>query len=106
VLGTRVDVHGVATELPPSVVHVQPAGAWTSPPTCETYPSGWRVSLSDPSLALVVQPRLRDQELYFPGENTNSMSPLAYWEGDVAVLSESSSEPLGVGYVELTGYAR
>jgi predicted secreted hydrolase len=48
---------------------------------------------------LTLQPQLLDQELWFPGAPS---AMLAYWEGAVAISGDHS----GVGYVELTGYAR
>jgi predicted secreted hydrolase len=105
VLGTRIEADGTASELPPGAVQIEATGEWTSPHTGANYPSGWRLHLSEPAMTLLVQPRLLDQELYFPGE-TDAMRAIAYWEGAVAVRLEDSDQQVGVGYVELTGYAR
>jgi predicted secreted hydrolase len=53
---------------------------------------------------LTVEPQVRDQELWFPdraGAATGA-GGMAYWEGAVTVRGDRT----GVGYVELTGYAR
>jgi predicted secreted hydrolase len=49
---------------------------------------------------LHLRPQLVDQELWFPGVDGHAAMP--YWEGAVAI----SGDRTGVGYVELTGYAR
>ncbi len=53
-------------------------------------------------LALELTPTLLDQEL-----QTTATTGLAYWEGQVEVRGTRAGAPLtGLGYVELTGYAR
>ncbi len=42
---------------------------------------------------------LVDQEL------ANTANGVSYWEGAVAVTDAASGKHVGVGYVELTGYA-
>jgi predicted secreted hydrolase len=44
-------------------------------------------------------PAVRDQEL------ENSVGGVSYWEGAVEVNDAASGRHVGVGYVELTGYA-
>jgi len=48
---------------------------------------------------VVLRPTVADQEL------ANAAGGVSYWEGAVDVLDASTERPLGVGYVELTGYA-
>jgi predicted secreted hydrolase len=104
VYGSQVQADGTVHELAPGSVRTQALGHWTSPHTGATYPSGWLVELDDPPMRLRVLPRLPDQELYFPGAEAEG---LAYWEGAVEVAGERAGAPIrGLGYVELTGYAR
>jgi predicted secreted hydrolase len=53
---------------------------------------------------LNLEPQLADQELWFPDatNTTTGVGSMAYWEGAVSV----SGDRTGLGYVELTGYAR
>jgi predicted secreted hydrolase len=99
VYGTQVLADGRVVDLEPGSVQTEAVGSWTSPHTGGVYPSGWRVTLAD-GARLDLQPRLIDQELYFPGASTHGALP--YLEGAVSV----SGDRAGVGYVELTGYAR
>lgn len=101
VVGTAVSPGGVASEIPPSAIHIQATGEWRSPHTGGDYPSGWRVTVSSQSLSLSVTPLLRDQELV-----TTCSTGVAYWEGAVEVSGPAGARAVsGVGYVELTGYA-
>jgi predicted secreted hydrolase len=105
VYGTQVLADGSTRDLAPGAVRAEALGNWTSPHTGAVYPSGWRLTLSDGG-TLDVSPVLRDQELYFPGfyqgGQGSGVGAMAYWEGAVAITGNRS----GVGYVELTGYAR
>ncbi len=98
--GTAVAADGSASEIPPSVIHTQATGTWTSPVTGGVYPSGWTVALPS-DVALTLTPLLKDQELV-----TTRSTGLAYWEGAVGVTGQQAGKSLsGDGYVELTGYA-
>jgi predicted secreted hydrolase len=101
VYGTRIEADGSARDLAEGAIEITPTGHWTSPHSGGTYPLGWRIEAPDEALRLWVTPRLDDQELYFPGAAVES--PI-YWEGAVLVEDERGSE-VGLGYVELTGYA-
>ena len=104
VYGSQVLADGTVRELPPDSVRAEALGHWTSPHTGARYPSGWLVELADQQLRLRVLPRREDQELYFPGADA---AGLAYWEGAVEIRGERAGAPIGgLGYVELTGYAR
>jgi predicted secreted hydrolase len=74
-------------------------GTWKSPHTGGTYPSGWRVRVPRAGVDVALVPILADQEL------ANTAGGVSYWEGAVDVLDPATRKPLGVGYVELTGYA-
>ena len=101
VFGTRISPSGEASEIPPTDIHTQATGEWTSPRTGGVYPSGWRVTVSSQSLSLAITPLLRDQELV-----TTCSTGVAYWEGAVEMRGSIGAAPVsGVGYVELTGYA-
>jgi len=72
---------------------------WTSEIDGAEYPSTWRVEVPSEGIALRVEPILRDQEMDVT---------VRYWEGAVDLFDADvggSAQPLGRGYVELTGYA-
>jgi predicted secreted hydrolase len=95
--GSLVDRSGHVKYLPLSAFSVAATGSWRSPHTQALYPSGWNVRVNGvPPLSLV--PVVRDQELADP-------TGTSYWEGDVDVRDPRTNASLGVGYVELTGYA-
>ena len=71
---------------------------WRSPRTGALYPAGWRIDLPEVGLSLRVRPTVAEQE-----NVARLAGGLFYWEGAVVVTSEEG-EPLGRGYVELTGY--
>jgi predicted secreted hydrolase len=99
-----IDAHAHDTLLPASALHMTVLGHWRSPVTGATYPSGWRLQVSAPSLslALTLAPELKDQELVVYQSTGN-----AYWEGAVSIQGESGGQSVrGEGYVELTGYAK
>lgn len=78
------------------------AGRWTSKHTGIEYPSGWELDIKNPKVRLVVEPDLKDQELY----NLRSISG-TYWEGSVSVKGDyAGSAVKGKGYVELVGYGK
>ncbi len=101
-MGTFVAGDGTASELPGDAFAVTPLGTWTSPHTGAVYPSGWHITVPALDLALELVPTLLDQEL-----QTFSTTGQAYWEGQVTAQGRRGDTPLtGLGYVELTGYAR
>jgi predicted secreted hydrolase len=101
VWGTYVDPLGGYRPLGAADFQIQPTGSWTSPKTGGTYPMGWNVTHADPSYELRLVPALLDQELVSEG------SAPSYWEGAVDVVGTRAGRPVsGLGYVELTGYAK
>ncbi|MBI5508120.1 MAG: carotenoid 1,2-hydratase [Deltaproteobacteria bacterium] len=75
-------------------VSITATGAWVSPHTGRTYPSGWDIQVL--GMQFHVEPLLDDQEL-----NVSVPPPgVAYWEGACAVTGDAT----GKAYVELTGY--
>ncbi len=99
--GTLVDPAGNATYLGADDFTITPTGAWTSPATSTTYPSGWQIEVPSANIALTVAPILEEQEL-----DTRRTTGVIYWEGAVDVSgSQAGTDVTGHGYVELTGYA-
>lgn len=97
--GSLVDSRGGVRYLRKDDVGVAVSGVWQSPHTGGRYPSGWRVRVPSARLDLVLVPVVLDQEL------ANLTGGVSYWEGAVDVSDAVSGRHLGVGYVELTGYA-
>ncbi|MFQ5859916.1 MAG: lipocalin-like domain-containing protein, partial [Anaerolineae bacterium] len=95
--GSLIEADGAVRHLSREGVAIQVLDRWTSPHTAATYPAGWHLSVPAADLELDVKPYASNQEL-----NVS----YAYWEGAVRVTGESADGPMiGVGYVELTGYA-
>jgi predicted secreted hydrolase len=95
--GSVIDRHALVHALRLADFSIESQSQWRSPHTGGRYPSGWRVRIPGQRLDLVLTPTVADQEL------ANS-SGTSYWEGAVTI-STSTGASLGVGYVELTGYA-
>jgi predicted secreted hydrolase len=99
--GTLVAPDGTARELDANDVSVDVTASWTSPRTGVTYPHGWTIRLTAVDMTLTLTPTLADQEL-----DTRATTTMIYWEGEVEVVGTRNGEPaVGLGYVELTGYA-
>ncbi len=96
--GSIVAPDGAVTYVARAGFSIRATGWWKSPHTGATYPSGWRVRVRGYPHELMVVPVLRDQEL---ADATGT----SYWEGAVDVRDARTGAALGVGYVELTGYA-
>ena len=96
--GSLIDPQGHVTYLPLSDFSTDVTGRWKSPHTSANYPNGWRVKVPSANLDVVLRPILDDQEL-------SNSTGISYWVGAVDVLDPDTQKLLGVGYVELTGYA-
>lgn len=96
--GSIVGRSGDVTHLALSAFSIAATGTWRSPHTGALYPSGWTVNVRGVG-ALTLVPVMRDQELADAGGTS-------YWEGAVDVRDPRTGASLGVGYVELTGYAQ
>ena len=94
-----IDAAGRVTYLPHAAYSTEATGSWKSPHTGGIYPSGWRVRVASAAIDLTLTPTVLDQEL------ANTVGGVSYWEGAVDVSDTASKRALGVGYVELTGYA-
>lgn len=97
--GSLVDARGRVRYLARDGVVVDRVGVWTSPHTGGVYPSGWRLRVPVAGVDVMLVPVLVDQEL------AGTVGGISYWEGAVDVRDTASGRALGVGYVELTGYA-
>jgi predicted secreted hydrolase len=100
--GSYVAADGSLTVLDRRDFTVTPTGSWTSPHSGAVYPSGWSIEYPAGQLSLELGPSLADQEL-----DTTASTNVIYWEGEVTVSGTQAGQPRGgLGYVELTGYAR
>jgi predicted secreted hydrolase len=100
--GTFVDASGRSRHLKREALSVKALSHWTSPHSGARYPVRWRVDLKPLDLTLDVAANLADQEMRTPRS-----TGVVYWEGSVSVKGARAGEPVtGVGYVELTGYAK
>jgi len=98
--GSLVEPDGSVRYLPRDAFTVSATGSWKSPHTGATYPSGWHLRVPSANIDIALQPTVQDQELAV------TSSGVSYWEGAVAATDATSAKPLGLGYVELTGYAQ
>lgn len=99
--GTIVDPAGVAHHLAAEDIDVRVVETWTSPRSGAVYPAGWQIDLPTHDWSILLTPSLADQEL-----QTQATTGVTYWEGEVVVKGVVAGKPaLGLGYVELTGYA-
>ncbi|MGH8165042.1 MAG: lipocalin family protein, partial [Rhodanobacteraceae bacterium] len=97
--GSLVASNGAVLPLGHSAFSVAATGSWKSPHTNATYPSGWTVTVRGLDRRLRLVPVLADQEL------VDATGGVTYWEGAVDVNDARTGARVGVGYVELTGYA-
>lgn len=102
--GTYVDASGKATHLGLRDFTMTPLDkAYTSPVTKAVYPIAWGVTIPSLGLDLQITTPLASQELTSGG----SSSALSYWEGAIDIRGTRGNAPIaGVGYLEMTGYAK
>ncbi|MDE1182417.1 carotenoid 1,2-hydratase [Paraburkholderia sp.] len=89
------DPRGQMQSFGPDKVGFTPIERWRSPHTGTTYPVGSSVRTGDDTWTLA--PLMDDQEL-----DSRGTSGAVYWEGAVRV--SRAGQPVGHGYLELTGY--
>jgi predicted secreted hydrolase len=100
--GTFVKASGEAIPLSHTDFRVEVLERWKSPRSGATYPAQWRIQVFPLNLELHIVPNLSDQELM-----TEKSTRVTYWEGSVAASGHAGqSRVSGVGYVEMTGYAK
>jgi predicted secreted hydrolase len=100
--GTYVLPSGQQRHLRRTDLQVESLSHWTSPHSNARYPIAWRITVAPLELSLTVAARLPDQEMRTPGS-----TDVTYWEGSVTAEGRLGKATVdGVGYVELTGYAK
>ncbi|MGB2623493.1 MAG: lipocalin-like domain-containing protein [Candidatus Acidiferrum sp.] len=101
--GTFVDAHGEPMHLRANDFILQPlAETWSSPATHAVCPIAWKLAIPKLGIELAINTPLASQEL---AAKTN-FAP-SYWEGAIAAKGRRGKTLLnGVGYLEMTGYAR
>jgi predicted secreted hydrolase len=88
---------GAARIFAPGEVVFAPGRTWTSPSSRARYPVEWRIHT--PSGRYAVRALLDAQEL-----DSRSSTGSIYWEG-LSELQDEGGRRLGLGYLEMTGYA-
>lgn len=100
--GTVIAADGSARQLTSDDIDVTVLRRRVSPHSGADYPAEWQVALPSEGISLHLEPTLSDQEL-----DTTASTGVIYWEGEVKVDGTAGSRPVsGMGYVELTGYAK
>lgn len=100
--GTYVDGKGAGRRVPGKDVAVTVHRTWKSPHSRAVYPVSWRLTVAPLALDLMITANLADQEM-----RTSKSTGVTYWEGSVTASGTSAGHPVqGMGYVELTGYAK
>lgn len=89
---------GTQRTFSPADIQWLPGRRWRSPRTGIEYPVEWQVRLGERTIRL--QPLMDDQE-----NDARGSTGTVYWEGAVRALDERD-QPLGRGYLELTGYGK
>ena len=85
-------------DFKPDELHFTPLRAWTSPVTRAVYPVEWAVDT--PAGRFAVRALLDNQEL-----DSRASTGAIYWEG-LSELLDASGRRVGLGYLEMTGYAQ
>jgi predicted secreted hydrolase len=100
--GTMIFADNTYRHLPFKTFQIEVLEGWRSQKSGATYPSKWRVRVPDSQIDLLLTPTVKDQELI-----TKESTRVTYWEGSVKIVGEYQGNPIkGLGYVELTGYAK
>jgi predicted secreted hydrolase len=100
--GTIIFPDGKYKYLPKESFQIEVLDQWRSRKSNASYPSKWRVKVPAHQIELSLTPTVKDQELI-----TKESTRVTYWEGSVKVEGKYQNNPVkGMGYVELTGYAK
>ena len=96
--GSLRDADGRLRSFGPDDLRFEALDRWTSPRTRAVYPTRWliRTQAGD----FTVRALLDDQEL-----DGNGSTGAVYWEG-ASELLDAAGKRVGLGYLELTGYAK
>jgi predicted secreted hydrolase len=100
--GTTIFPDGTHCHLSLEAFQIEGLEKWKSEKSGATYPSKWRVKVPGSQIDLILTPTVKDQELI-----TEESTRVTYWEGSVRVEGQYQGTSIkGLGYVELTGYAK
>ena len=100
--GTFVDPSGKSRHLTREEFKIDVLDTWKSPDSGGIYPSRWRLKIIPLSMEVSITSNLADQEM-----QTTASTGVTYWEGSVSLTGTVKGKKVdGMGYVELTGYAR
>ena len=100
--GTIILPDGTYQHLPKKEFQIEVLDQWKSSKSGALYPSKWKITVPSRQIELTLSPTVKDQELI-----TKESTRVTYWEGSVKVDGEYQNHPVkGMGYVELTGYAK
>jgi predicted secreted hydrolase len=92
--GKVVYPNGESRTLEAADFTTRPLRRWRDEQGVE-WPVAWQVELPSENLSMTVRPRFDDQRW---------RGSVSYWEGAMTV-EDDSGERLGLGYLELSGYA-
>jgi predicted secreted hydrolase len=96
--GTLIAPDGSTQSLNRADFEISSSASWHSPHSGADYPMGWQIRIPSAGIELKLEAYLQDQELNLT---------FIYWEGAVQISGSHNGQPVhGVGYTELTGYAR
>ena len=100
--GTWIRADGAAVPLARDDIAIDVLDHWQSPQNGSRYPGRWRISVPSLRLTVEVAPTVSGQELI-----TRRSTQVTYWEGSVTLTGERGGRSVsGLGYAELTGYAK
>jgi len=100
--GTIILHDGTNQHLPKKDFQIEVLKQWKSQKSGAIYPSKWKIKIPGHQIELTLSPTVKDQELV-----TKESTRVTYWEGSVKVEGTYQGNPIkGMGYVELTGYAK
>ncbi len=93
-LGSWVKADGTYMVIEPTDIRLKPVKWWTSPNGAK-YPLHWEMNYLSANKTWLVKAALDDQLMDVS---------VQYWEGAVNIFNLISNEPIGKGYLEMTGY--
>jgi len=100
--GTIIFSNGTYQHLSLKEFQIEVLDKWKSQKSGAIYPSKWNLKVPGHQIELVISPTVKDQELI-----TQESTRVTYWEGSVKVEGKYEGQRVrGMGYVELTGYAK
>lgn len=94
----RASAHGPVQAWAPQVLRFTPGQRWASPLSQASYPLHWR--LDTPVGPFLVRALSPAQEL-----DSRQSTGTVYWEGLSELVDARTDQRVGLGYLEMTGYA-